>query len=364
MPNIYNLNILSDRKKQILRAVIDAYIMNGEPVGSKYLTGSGGISFSSATVRNEMAELEEMGYLEQPHTSAGRIPSERGYRFYVDSLMQNYRLTAHELNELNTLIKSKVAELDSILQYAGRLMSHLTNYTSLMIKPSLPATVIIKFSTVRIGEDSFLLIMITSGENVITKMIHIPGGVEAEALIILESALNDIMTGISQEMITLQEMISLQERMAGYEQFIPPVMKCIYMAFSGGENGGDIRLEGLNRLLQYPEFSNIEKLSGLLAISERKTELIDIISNSKRDEINIYIGTENAVDIMRHATFIFKTINSGNNVIGTIGVIGPCRMDYSKVVTTVEYLAQNIAKMMNGDENDNPDDNKNKNNGG
>ena len=341
-------NILSERKKQILRAVVDAYIMNGEPVGSKYLTGSSKITFSSATVRNEMAELEEMGYLEQPHTSAGRIPSERGYRFYVDSLMQNYDLTAHELYELNKLIKSKVSELDNILERAGRLMSHLTNYTSLMIKPQMQATVIIKFSTVKLGEDTFLLIMITSAERVITKLIHISGGVDEAVLYVLESALNDIMVGVSRDLITLNEMMRLQERLAGYEQFVPPVMQCIYEAFSEGESGA-LRLEGLNRLLQYPEFMDTERLGGLLALNERKYELLNFISNSNMDSVNIYIGTENSVDIMRHATFIFKTINTGGGVIGTIGVIGPCRMDYSKVVATVEYLTRNISKMLSGE---------------
>lgn len=137
---------LSERKKLILRAIIDAYISGGEPVGSKYLTQSGQIAFSSATIRNEMAELEEMGYLRQPHTSAGRVPSERGYRFYVDGLMDSYRMTANELSELNQLVRARAAELDKILDRASHLMSMMTNYASLTARPSLSAESVLQFS--------------------------------------------------------------------------------------------------------------------------------------------------------------------------------------------------------------------------
>lgn len=151
---------LSERKKLILRAIIDAYISGGEPVGSKYLTQSGQIAFSSATIRNEMAELEEMGYLRQPHTSAGRVPSERGYRFYVDGLMDSYRMTANELSELNQLVRARAAELDKILDRASHLMSMMTNYASLTARPSLSAESVLQFQTLHIDSGTMLLVMV------------------------------------------------------------------------------------------------------------------------------------------------------------------------------------------------------------
>ncbi|MCL2519128.1 MAG: heat-inducible transcription repressor HrcA, partial [Oscillospiraceae bacterium] len=164
---------LSDRKKLILKAVINAHIDNGEPVGSKFLTYNKQIALSSATIRNEMAELEELGYLEQPHTSAGRIPSEHGYRFYVNSLMESYRLTANELREMNNLFNSKIDEIDKILDYASRLMSMFTNYVSLAVKPRPKQITVVRFKSILLDGSSFLLVMITSTSIVKTRYIYV-----------------------------------------------------------------------------------------------------------------------------------------------------------------------------------------------
>ncbi|MBR4293349.1 MAG: heat-inducible transcription repressor HrcA [Clostridia bacterium] len=344
---------LSERKKIILRAIVDAYIESGEPVGSKFLMGQSNISCSSATIRNEMAELEDMGYLEQPHTSAGRIPSERGYRFYVDSLMQTYNHNAEELRELNTLVRNKVSELDNILERAASVMTSLTNYTALTVKHRRNASSIIRFKTIRLGSDLFLLIMVTATEAVITKYIHVDEGVDDDSLAVLEASLNELMRGIDPETITLPIMMKLQTRMYGCEYLIPPVMRAIYEAYSESDNG-DISFEGVNRLLQYPELRDIEKLNGLLGLFDHKSDIIDVVSKSDSKAVNVYIGNENNVDIMKHATFVFRTINAGDRVIGAIGVIGPCRMDYSKVVATVDYLSENISKMLShNDDEDN-----------
>lgn len=355
---------LSERKMQILRAVIEAYIVNGEPVGSKYLTAQGQITFSSATIRNEMAELEALGYLEQPHTSAGRVPSELGYRFYVDQLMQSYRMTADELRKLNSLMRSKVAELDSILDQAASLAANITNYTALTVRKPPSETVIIHFKVIRLGSDVFLLIMVTAAESVVTKYIHIEGGVSDEGIDKLEHAINELVCGKELDSITLPVMIKLQKELAGYEYLIAPVMKSMYEAVADSD-GGDIKLEGVNRLLRYPELCDIERLSGLLGLFERKEDIFEVVSRSDKDMVNVFIGRENKMDIMRHATFVFRTITSGRNVVGAIGVIGPCRMDYSRVVTTVEYLSKAITRMMeNGSPEDvNPTDGQ-ENNGG
>lgn len=332
-----------------MRAVIEAYIAGGEPVGSKYLTTNNFIPLSSATIRNEMAELEELGYLIQPHTSAGRIPTEKGYRFYVDSLMQSYRLTNGEIRELNNLVRNKVAELDNILERAGRLITSLTNYTSLTVKPKSNSVIIMHYKIMRLSSDSFLMIMITSSETVKTKYIHISRDIDDNGLECLEGALNELMCGIELDLVTMPAIIKLQTQLIDYDSLIAPVMKCIYESASESDSG-DLRLEGINRLLQYPEFNNIELLSGMLGILERKTEILDMVSKSDKNMINIFIGNENTLDVMRHTTLIFKTITSGKQTVGAIGVIGPCRMDYAKVVTTVEYMTQSIAGMINEDD--------------
>lgn len=342
---------LSDRKKAILRAVVDAYIASGEPVGSKYLTQLNEIRYSSATVRNEMAELENMGYLEQPHASAGRVPSEQGYRFYVDALMEGYRMTSNELRQLNSLVRSKAAELDSILDRAGKLMSVFTNYTSLTAKPRDHATRIRRYKVMRVDDSSFLLIMVTLADTVITKHIHTTDGVDDDGLVLLEETLNRFAVMVSADELKLPVLLEIQTRMAGYEPAVTSALKCIYEALNQSSDG-DVRFEGINRFLQYPEFSNPQTLSGLLGLPEHKNDILELLSAADPGQVQVYIGNENTVDSMRQSALVLKTITNGDRVIGALGVIGPCRMDYSKVITALEYLSGNITSLFAGDTDD------------
>ncbi|MBQ3183926.1 MAG: heat-inducible transcription repressor HrcA [Clostridia bacterium] len=340
---------LSERKKLILQAIIDAHISGGEPVGSKYLTQNLPISISSATIRNEMAELEEMGLLEQPHTSAGRVPSEYGYRFYVNSLMKGYEMTMKEIDELNRLTKSKQEKLDHILESAAKLMGNMTNYTALAFKGNTPTTVVTQFKTMRMGVGKFLLVMMTSDENVQTKVINHGFEVTDEALSRLEAVLNKYLCNVDLEQVTLS-LISEMERAVGLEaaSLINPIVKGVYDVINQNAMG-ELKFQGVDRLLQYPEFSDIGRFRGLLGAIEKKDDILDIVSHSKKDEINVYIGSENSVDVMNNSTLIFRTITQGDKVVGAIGVIGPCRMDYSKVIATVDYLSRNIQQMMDND---------------
>lgn len=344
---------LSERKKAILRAVVDAYIASGEPVGSKYLTQLENIRFSSATVRNEMAELENLGYLEQPHASAGRVPSEQGYRFYVDSLMEGYRMTANELRELNSLVRSKAAELDSILDRAGKLMSMFTNYTSLTARTGSNETRIRHYKTMRVDENGFLLVMVTESDSVITKYIHTAESVDDDGLALLEELLNRYAVHVVSAELTLPVLLEIQTRMAGYEAVTTSALRCVCEALEQSADG-NVRFEGINRFLQYPEFKNTETLSGLLGLPEHKNDILDLLGEAQPGQVHVYIGNENTLDSTRQSALVFKTITNGDRVIGALGVIGPCRMDYSKVITALEYLSGNISHLL-GNEEDNKD---------
>ena len=337
---------LSERKKVILRAIIDAHIDRGEPVGSKYLIQNNNIAFSSATVRNEMAELEEMGYLEQPHTSAGRVPSEMGYRFYVDSLMDRYRLTRDELEQLDGLKQSKEAELDRIIEQAGKLFSRITNYTAITVKPRPVQVVITGFNTVYVDNHSFALVMISNTGVAKTKLIRTYLEINTRLTERLAELLNTYVAGIKADELSYSTIVELKERMFGFEAIIDPIIECIYDTVNEIDKG-DVKVEQVNKLLEYPEYSNLSQLSGLIGMLEQKEDIIDIISNSQNDITNIFIGKENSVDIMSNSTLIFKTITANDKVVGAIGVIGPCRMDYSKVITTLELLSDNIKGMFN-----------------
>lgn len=335
---------LSERKKMILKAIIEAHIREGEPVGSKYLTQNGGISLSSATVRNEMAELEEMGYLEQPHTSAGRIPSELGYRFYVNGLMQRHVLTPSEQTELEGMVQGKLTELDQVLERATKLISELTNYTSIAVRPRQKTVTVRHFKLVYLNEAAFLLVMITSAEIVKTKQIHVAFSVTPGTLERLELGLNLYVAGKTPEEITLPVIMELEEKLSDLQPLITPIIRCVYEVISELDCG-ELKLEGMNRLLQYPDYSDMHQLKELLGTLENKEELLNLISSSDRDRVNVLIGSENEVDVMHNSSLVFKTVKRRGKVIGAIGVIGPTRMDYSRVISTVEQLAESIEDM-------------------
>ena len=332
---------LSPRKKMILKAVIEAYIRCGEPVGSKFLTQNLQIALSPATIRNEMAELESMGYLIQPHTSAGRIPTEYGYRFYVNSLMQRQPLSDVERRELDSMAQHRLTELDKVLDRATKLISELTNYTSIAVKPKQTSIVITHFKVVSMAPEVFLLIMITNVDVVRTRHIHVNSSLNDALLQRLELALNYYVAGKTPDSITLPQIMEIEHALPGCESLVNPIIKCVYEVISELDSG-DLKVDGVNRLLQYPEYSDIGEFQGLLGLLENKNDILDLVSNSEKDRINVMIGSENNVDVMHNSSLVFKTVTSGGRVIGAIGVIGPCRMDYSKVITALEQLAHSI----------------------
>jgi len=339
---------LNDRKKMILKAIIEAHVKEGEPVGSKYLTQNKQIALSSATIRNEMAELESLGYLEQPHTSAGRVPSEVGYRFYVDSLMQRYRMSQNELARMNALAKNRLAEVDRLLETATQLAAALTNYTSLAVKPKQNAAVIDRFKTVLLGDNHFMLVMIDRGGNVLTRQIHVDLPVDTDHLSRLELALNAGIAGRRVEEITVPLVMEMERSFGDGEELIGPTVKKICEAMSEMD-GGDLKLSGVNRLLEYPEYADAREFKELLGVLEEKRDILKLVSDTSATEerAQVIIGSENGVEEMKNSTLVFQKIKAGGKVIGAIGILGPRRMDYSKVVSTVEYIAENIAELLN-----------------
>ncbi len=338
---------LSERKKKILRAIVDAHITYGEPVGSKYLSEDPQITCSPATIRNEMAELEEMGYLEQPHTSAGRVPSELGYRFYVDSLIERYSATKHEIDDLNLNIKFKLTEMDHILDEASRLAASFTNYTGIAFKPKMPSVSVMKFEFVYLGERDFLMIMLFPGGTVKTKNIHLGFRVTPETVRRLTDAMNIYFTGVTENMITMPLIVKAEEYMETESAIVHPISKILYETMKEFDNS-DLKVDGVNKLLQYPEYSDIGRLRDLIGMFEQKDKLLDAIEahDNSDDEINVYIGSENAVDVMSNSTLVFKKIRKGNRIVGAVGVIGPKRMDYKKVISMIDRLASGIGDVV------------------
>jgi heat-inducible transcriptional repressor len=260
--------VLSDRKKQILKAIVDAHIAGGEPVGSKVLMQQ--ISCSSATIRNEMAELEEMGYLEQPHTSAGRVPSEMGYRFYVDSLVEHYAMTAREIAQINQALKAKMNELDQILTTASSLASNLTNYTGFALKGRARALTVSKFEAIYISPGQFVLVMVAEDGSVKTRNVKLDLMCDSASVAKLATTLNRYLVGRLADEITLPIMVAMEEAMAEDGALIGPVVKLVYETM-GEADKGELKVTGVDRLLEYPEYSDASQLKGLLGALEQKT---------------------------------------------------------------------------------------------
>ncbi len=337
-------NGLSDRKKQILKAIVEAHIQGGEPVGSKFLTESKQLTCSSATIRNEMAELESMGYLEQPHTSAGRVPSKQGYRFYVDALLEDYAMTAKDIAKINQLMKIKMAELDSILDKASKVATELTNYTGFAIKPRARSVSVSKYEIARIDARSFILILVTATGTVKTRNVIAQDEVDDDTLARLGEALNALATGMNVADITLPLMMQMESRV-GDAALLNTVFKAIYQMVSDLDSG-ELKVSGLQKLLQYPEFTNAEDLGELLGALERKDDILDLVSVAEGDRVNVVIGSEGAVKVTNNSTLVFKPILRDGRTVGAIGVIGPLRMDYGKVLATLDNLGENITHLL------------------
>ncbi len=338
---------LSERKKLILNAIIKAHIADGEPVGSKYLLENTDLSCSSATIRNEMAELEALGYLEQPHTSSGRVPSDLGYRFYVDSLENDYSISQKEMTEINSALKNKIDEVDKILESASKLASTLTNYTGIVIKPRPIVSHISRFETMYLGETEFILVMLTSDGNVKTKKINPPEKITSDDAERLTDAMNACFAGLGAEQITLPTVMKFENMMSFIPATASLVIKYIYSVMNE-MGGGELRYSGLDHLLQYPEYSDVGQFKELLGTLENQEDILNMVSDSDKigKGINVFIGSENSVKVMNNSSLVFKTIEKDGRPIGAIGILGPTRMDYARVLATITSLSGNIASLL------------------
>ncbi len=339
---------LSERKKLILKAIVEAHIEGGDPVGSKYIMQNNLLACSSATIRNEMAELEEMGYLIQPHTSAGRVPSEAGYRFYVDALVEQYAKTTHEVVQINQLLKAKINELDQLLDTASRLASSMTNYTGIAIKPKSNSVTMSRFEIIAVDEHNFAMVMISANGNVNTKKVKTLEAIPEGALAQLSLILNEELCGLSADMITLSIIMRMEAEMNEGAFLVNPAVKCIYEVMNEID-GGEMKLSGLNHLLKYPEYSDVNELGELLGTLESQDEILDLVSGSESDDINVLIGSESSVKVMNNSSLVFKPIKKNGRTVGVIGVLGPRRMNYKQVLHTLDQIGGNISSMIDSE---------------
>ena len=334
---------LSERKKQILKAIIGDYIRTAEPVGSKALTEGHALPFSSATIRNEMSELEEMGYLEKPHTSAGRIPSPRGYRLYVDELMEQPQDTGEEDPSLQSMMQTKVRELDRLIQEAGRLISSLTNYASVAVTPAMTQISIRQFEIIAVDKMNFVIVVVTDSGTVKNKMVRTIANVSKDEAELLTYVLNQTLTGLPLSHITA-ERFDIVRRAAGLTALLAPVAE--YLAELIEElSDQKVFLEGTNKLLRFPEYRDMHKAQVLLDYMEDDRRHL-VPATRKIDGIQFLIGPENGENPLSETSAIYAKYDIGKIGQGMIGIVGPTRMDYAKLSAQLSRFAKGLNKLI------------------
>ncbi len=335
---------LNDRKKKILQAVIDEYIGTAEPVGSRAISKKKDLGLSSATIRNEMADLEEMGYLVQPHTSAGRIPSDEGYRFYVSSLMRRYSLGMEALQQLQEQLRGRVSKLDSIIKKASLITSSLTNYATIISTPSSPRSAKIQKIDLVSVEGALILLVITDTGGVRHEMLRIP--VSAEQADILSAILNSKLGGLSADEIDYDRLSALQAEIGAMTDISPPALIAILhfvCETAASFDDKEIYLTNAKSILSFPEYSDVGKAKKILDFLEDKKNLGKLLGDKNQsDEVTVKIGSENEFDEMKDCSLVTVNYELANNVGGKIGVIGPKRMNYARVFASLDIISKEI----------------------
>jgi len=340
---------LSERKKEILRVVVEQYVETAEPVGSKAVAAELGSSISSATIRNEMAELESLGLLEQPHTSAGRVPSPQGYRVYVNELMRRHKLSADDAHEINSALKSSSAGQAHLLDEAGNLASRLTTYPAYAMASTTGLVSIARFDMIYIDAFTFVVVTLLSNDTVNNKLVHLTTPIEPAMLVKLGTMFNATFTGIPEERIT-PALITSTERALGDTMGIVAVVAGFTIELLCEAKASQARVAGAISLLNHPEYRDIEKAQRLIRYLSDDKELARLPSPVSAGEIKITIGPENLAEELRDSSVMAVRYDAGGDMQGLIGVIGPTRMEYSKVAARLSYIAQGLGLLLSGSE--------------
>lgn len=335
---------MTERKQKILKAIVDLYIRTAEPVGSKTIAAMPDMDFSSATIRNEMAELTNLGFLEQPHTSAGRIPSPAGYRFYIDRLMQDYRLSVDETQSINQAMELRMQEFDRAMSKVGKLVSQLTNLPAYAMTAHTESVKVRRFEVLPAGEHSFILVVMTTDETVKNKLIKLPLQTSETDLKLLSAVLNASLTEIPAEQFT-PELIDRVTRSAGAASGLVPIAVDFAVHVLENCRRAEVYLTGQNRLLGQPEYQDLTRAQEVLSALDE-----DTISNlpAKLDPnspMQILVGPENVAQELKNTSVVVTRFDIGEGMQGMIGVVGPQRMDYAQITARLSYFAEGLGRM-------------------
>jgi heat-inducible transcriptional repressor len=336
--------LLTDRQLLILQVIIDDFIMSAQPVGSRSLSKKDEISFSSATIRNEMADLEELGFIEKTHTSSGRVPSEKGYRYYVDHLLSPQKLEKNEVNALRSIFSERIYELEKVVQKSAKILSDLTNYTTIVLGPDVKENKLRKIELIPLNRETAIAIIVTENGHVENKTVALPPGMDASDLEKLVNILNDRLTGVPlselNDRIFKEVAILLKRHIESYDSILHSMLDDFHL--SGTDK---LFFGGKTNMLNQPEFNDIQKVRLLLEMIDQEDSIYDLIRPSGSG-LSIKIGKENNNLAMENCSLITATYSIGMEQLGSIAIIGPTRMEYSRVISLLDFFSTDMSKVL------------------
>lgn len=338
---------LSDRKLKILQTIIKNYLDTGEPVGSRTISKASDLKLSSATIRNEMADLEELGYIVQPHTSAGRIPSDKGYRLYVDMLMEEKE---QELVEREEAMLKKASKMDTLLKQAAKVLANSTNYATLVSTPKSTSNKIKFIQLSKVDDEQIIAVIVLGGNVIKNKIIDVDEPISNENLLKLNMLLNTTLAGLSIDEITLVLVKKLKDQAGELSSVVGDVIDAV-ADFIQVDDGMQIYTSGATNIFKYPELSDKQSAQEIIQAFEEKQQLTELVTQTLANEentgIQVYIGDETPVETMKDCSVVTATYELGDGVRGTIGIVGPKRMDYEHVLKSMKRLQAELDEMFN-----------------
>ena len=341
---------LDERKMKILQAIIRNYLETGEPVGSRTISKYTDLNLSSATIRNEMSDLEEMGYIVQPHTSAGRIPTDRGYRLYVDSMMEE---NARQVEELKEMLVEKDEKMDHLLKQVAKVLAVNTNYATMVTAPRVTGNKVKFIQLSRVSEEQILVVVVAEGNIIKNTMISVSEPIDDEMMLKLNILMNTSLNGLAIDEINLALISKMKTQAGEYGAFIGEVIDAVAETIKEDDDL-EVYTSGANNIFKYPELANEQNASGLITAFKEKQILAQLADYNADDSetkngIRVYIGEESPIQGMKDCSIVTASYEFGDGMKGTIGIIGPKRMDYEKVVGTLQTIKSQLDALYTDD---------------
>lgn len=340
-------DILDDRKKKILKAIIKTYMDTGEPVGSRTISKYADLSVSSATIRNEMSDLTDMGYIIQPHTSAGRIPSDKGYRLYVDEMMQEKE---EEIAEIRNLMIEKTDKVEKVLKQVAKVLASNTNYATMISVPQYRGSRLKFIQLSRVSELQLLAVVVCEGNVVRNQIISLDEEMDDQTILKLNLLLNTNLNGLPIQDINLGMIARLKEQAGNHSEVVATVLDAVAATIHVDEEDMEIYTSGAMNIFRYPELADKSRASELISTFEEKQQLADLVrermSDTENTGVQVYIGDELPVQTMKDCSVVTATYELGEGMHGTIGIIGPKRMDYENVVDSLKTLKVQLDEVL------------------